>query len=92
VSEQQWEGCNGGCQRGHLHQHSYLLGAPCFFRQIREKKTTLAQYETMDCGKPIDEAEWDMVCVGRHHHLFRYRWTCHTIEQLCRWPVRHQQH
>uniref|UniRef100_A0A7S0WPS2 Aldehyde dehydrogenase domain-containing protein n=1 Tax=Chlamydomonas leiostraca TaxID=1034604 RepID=A0A7S0WPS2_9CHLO len=28
--------------------------------QIREKKPLLAQYETADCGKPIDEAEWDM--------------------------------
>lgn len=28
--------------------------------KIKENKTRLAQLETMDCGKPIDEAEWDM--------------------------------
>ncbi|GFH17573.1 aldedh domain-containing protein, partial [Haematococcus lacustris] len=28
--------------------------------KMREHKTVLAQYETMDCGKPIDEAEWDL--------------------------------
>lgn len=33
-------------------------------KQIKEKKSVLAQYETMDCGKPIDEAEWDMVSHG----------------------------
>jgi betaine-aldehyde dehydrogenase len=29
---------------------------------VREAKTKLANYETQDMGKPIDEAEWDMVC------------------------------
>ena len=29
--------------------------------QIRERKPLLARLETLDCGKPIDEAEWDMV-------------------------------
>lgn len=29
--------------------------------QVREKKTFLGALETSDCGKPIDEAEWDMV-------------------------------
>jgi hypothetical protein len=29
--------------------------------QIREHKTALANYETQDMGKPVDEAEWDMV-------------------------------
>lgn len=29
--------------------------------QIRDNKTALANYETQDMGKPIDEAEWDMV-------------------------------
>lgn len=28
---------------------------------MRANKTDLARYETMDMGKPIDEAEWDMV-------------------------------
>jgi acyl-CoA reductase-like NAD-dependent aldehyde dehydrogenase len=34
--------------------------------QVREQKTQLAQLETMDNGKPIDEAEWDM--VGKTHY------------------------
>lgn len=29
--------------------------------QVREHKSALANYETQDMGKPIDEAEWDMV-------------------------------
>ena len=29
--------------------------------QIRERKPQLAKLETIDMGKPIDEAEWDMV-------------------------------
>jgi acyl-CoA reductase-like NAD-dependent aldehyde dehydrogenase len=29
--------------------------------QVRDNKTALANYETQDMGKPIDEAEWDMV-------------------------------
>eukprot|EP00775_Hariotina_reticulata_P006856 gene6856-7072_t len=29
-------------------------------QKIRDAKTTLANYETQDMGKPIDEAEWDM--------------------------------
>lgn len=29
--------------------------------QIRDNKTSLANWETQDMGKPIDEAEWDMV-------------------------------
>ncbi|GLI64465.1 hypothetical protein VaNZ11_007737 [Volvox africanus] len=29
-------------------------------QKIREQKSLLAKAETMDCGKPIDEAEWDM--------------------------------
>ena len=29
--------------------------------QVRERKPLLAKIETADCGKPIDEAEWDMV-------------------------------
>lgn len=30
--------------------------------QIIEKKFELAKLEVLDCGKPIDEAAWDMVC------------------------------
>jgi acyl-CoA reductase-like NAD-dependent aldehyde dehydrogenase len=33
--------------------------------QVREHKTALANYETQDMGKPIDEAEWDMVSAMR---------------------------
>ncbi|GFR51349.1 hypothetical protein Agub_g13772, partial [Astrephomene gubernaculifera] len=29
-------------------------------QKIRDDKLVLAKTETMDCGKPIDEAEWDM--------------------------------
>lgn len=28
--------------------------------KIKERKAELARLETIDCGKPIDEAEWDM--------------------------------
>lgn len=35
-----------------------LLSCCC---QVREHKAALANYETQDMGKPIDEAEWDMV-------------------------------
>ncbi|KAG6542964.1 hypothetical protein Mapa_015656 [Marchantia paleacea] len=28
--------------------------------QVLERKEELAQFESMDCGKPIDEANWDM--------------------------------
>lgn len=30
------------------------------FPQVRERKSELARLETMDMGKPIAEAEWDM--------------------------------
>ncbi|EFJ51737.1 hypothetical protein VOLCADRAFT_73155 [Volvox carteri f. nagariensis] len=29
-------------------------------QKLRDQKPVLAKAETMDCGKPIDEAEWDM--------------------------------
>lgn len=32
-----------------------------FYFQVTERKSQLAQLESMDNGKPIDEAEWDMV-------------------------------
>lgn len=35
--------------------YSYLSG------QVAERKSELAKLESIDCGKPIDEAEWDMV-------------------------------
>lgn len=28
--------------------------------QVTEKKEQLAKLESMDCGKPLDEAKWDM--------------------------------
>lgn len=31
------------------------------FLQIAAQKETLAKYESMDNGKPLDEALWDMV-------------------------------
>ena len=33
-----------------------------FFLQIIERKSDLARLESLDCGKPLDEAAWDMVC------------------------------
>lgn len=32
-----------------------------FGLQITERKSELAKLETLDAGKPIDEASWDMV-------------------------------
>ena len=31
--------------------------------QVKERKAYLAKLETTDMGKPIQEAEWDMVSV-----------------------------
>jgi len=33
------------------------------FGQVAERKSELAKLESIDCGKPIDEAEWDMVLL-----------------------------
>lgn len=33
------------------------------YMQITEKKPELAKYEAADCGKPLDEAAWDIVCL-----------------------------
>ena len=33
-----------------------------FYIQIVEKKSELAKLEAIDCGKPLEEAAWDMVC------------------------------
>ena len=38
--------------------------------QITEKKSELGKLEVIDCGKPLDEALWDMVCL----------WYCQDIE------------
>lgn len=35
--------------------------APRCITQVRDAKPNLAKWETMDMGKPIDEAEWDLV-------------------------------
>lgn len=29
--------------------------------QVKERKSELAKLEAIDCGKPLEEAEWDMV-------------------------------
>ena len=44
--------------------------------QVRERKAALAKLETTDMGKPIQEAEWDMVSVTLWWHLFYAK--CHT--------------
>jgi hypothetical protein len=41
---------------------------PCAFgvhvsMQVTEKKSKLAKLEAIDCGKPLDEAAWDIVCL-----------------------------
>lgn len=36
-------------------------GYSLFSGQVAERKSDLAKLESIDCGKPIDEAEWDMV-------------------------------
>jgi hypothetical protein len=37
--------------------------AVCLWLQVVERKEELAKLETMDNGKPIEEAEWDMVSL-----------------------------
>ena len=39
------------------------------FRQMIERKSDLARLEALDCGKPLDEAAWDMVCDPPFHCL-----------------------
>lgn len=34
------------------------------FLQVKRRKEELSQYESVDCGKPIVEAEADMVSCG----------------------------
>jgi hypothetical protein len=52
--------------------------------QVKERKSELARLETLDMGKPIAEAEWDMDDVGA---AARLGWVhallpCHTASQL----------
>ena len=35
--------------------------------QIAERKADFGRAEAMDCGKPLDEALWDMVRGGDAH-------------------------
>ena len=52
----------GSCERSHLRLCGVLrvpLVPDC--SQVKERKDTLAQYETLDNGKPISEAAWDIV-------------------------------
>ena len=36
-----------------------------------EKKDELARLEAIDCGKPLDEAAWDIVChLHSLNHIF----------------------
>jgi acyl-CoA reductase-like NAD-dependent aldehyde dehydrogenase len=37
------------------------------FVQVKEKAKDLARLETLDMGKPISEAEWDMVRLVPSH-------------------------
>eukprot|EP00246_Nothoceros_aenigmaticus_P015186 TRINITY_DN6199_c0_g1_i1.p1 TRINITY_DN6199_c0_g1~~TRINITY_DN6199_c0_g1_i1.p1 ORF type:complete len:512 (-),score=91.32 TRINITY_DN6199_c0_g1_i1:157-1692(-) len=39
------------------HRAKYLRAIAA---KVKERKPELARLETVDCGKPIDEAEWDM--------------------------------
>lgn len=38
--------------------------------QIKDKKSYLALLETLDSGKPLDEAAGDMVCIIIHTMVF----------------------
>ncbi len=39
----------------------YAIDGFVCFGQVAERKSELAKLESIDCGKPIDEAEWDLV-------------------------------
>ena len=45
----------------------------CLLIQIIERKAELAKLEVLDCGKPYDEAAWDMVydTPYRSKHFFQ---------------------
>lgn len=40
------------------------------FMQITLRKSELAKLEAMDCGKPLDEAAWDIVCPQTTWNVF----------------------
>lgn len=40
-----------------------VLASWCFDVQVTERKSEFAKLESMDCGKPLDEAAWDIVCT-----------------------------
>lgn len=50
----------------------YWIDDFVFFGQVAERKSELAKLESIDCGKPIDEAEWDMVLFTGLNSLFMY--------------------
>lgn len=64
--------------------------------QITEKKSELAKLESLDCGKPLDEAAWDMVYLLRLKHCLASMsltyasfscfpgWCCRLFRVLCR--------
>lgn len=37
--------------------------------QVTERKSKFAKLEATDCGKPLDEAAWDIVCLWNHRVL-----------------------
>lgn len=37
--------------------------------QITERKQELAKLEAIDCGKPLEEAAWDIVLKNMTHYL-----------------------
>jgi len=61
--------------------------------QVRDAKTNLANFETQDMGKPIDEAEWDMVRLystagtfGLEKHVHDYC-PCHCYQVAWLWHM-----
>lgn len=72
---------------------------PTAVLQVRDAKTNLANFETQDMGKPIDEAEWDMVrlcstaCTagtagtfGLEKHVHDYC-PCHCYQVAWLWRI-----
>lgn len=56
--------------------------------QVKKRKKELSQYETIDCGKPIVEAEADMVKTYNLDRLFWLQeFSCsafiHTASRVC---------
>lgn len=48
----------------------YLFLSVC--EQVTERKDELAKLEAIDCGKPLDEAAWDMVRRNLNHLFWLY--------------------